>query len=503
MLSVWTVSVLGCLLVALAGAGRVEAGIANTPLPQFADGKPSVMVVAVPGVVKRNRLQTEIECTSLASSAVDIGVELFDPSGALLNDVHAGVGALLNVSPGQTVTFGTGGTAAFLESVVIPVAGVAQGSARVVASAAAVRCSVLVVDNAVTPPVTVVELGLGVQPQPGAVPSTVALPQFASGRAATHAAVIPGVVKRGQMETEIFCTSLASQPFDLGVQIFGADGVLGNDVGAGNGAVLNVAPGATVTFGTTGTASFLETVVIALAGVAQGLARVVSTSGQVTCEAFAIDAALSPPTSMSRLIGASLSSGAAPTATATVLAAATPTPNLSPLCPAGPRGGCRTPAKSILSIKQATPDSADKLIWKWLKGAATSLADFGTPTVTADYSLCVYDATGLRMELRAPAAGVCAGKDCWAQSATGFKYKDTDETPDGIFRLLLKSGPAGKARLLVKGSGDNLPDPTLPLAVPVRAQVVNRDTAVCWDATYSSGEVLRNEPGQFKALSRN
>ena len=45
--------------------------------------------------------------------------------------------------------------------------------------------------------------------------------------------------------------------------------------------------------------------------------------------------------------------------------------------------GCRAAGKSLLLLKNdASDDSKDKLIWKWLKGAETSLADLGAPAGT-------------------------------------------------------------------------------------------------------------------------
>ncbi|MGH3641852.1 MAG: hypothetical protein ACRDUX_22810, partial [Mycobacterium sp.] len=44
------------------------------------------------------------------------------------------------------------------------------------------------------------------------------------------------------------------------------------------------------------------------------------------------------------------------------------------------RNTCRSAGKSILLLKNNTSDdSKDKLIWKWLKGAGTTLGELGTP----------------------------------------------------------------------------------------------------------------------------
>ncbi len=300
-----------CVVALLIINGAIRealAGVADTPLPLFSDGKQSVNVLTVAGVVSRQRLQTDFVCTSFDSSAVDIGVELFDPTGLRLNDVHAGNGALLNVGTGQTVTFGTAATKGYLENAIITHTYMAQASARVVATSTQVRCNVMVLDNLVTPPVTISTLDKGFQPVLGPVLTSAALPTFSDGQPATYAAVVPGAIKRNTMNTSFFCTSLASANLDVGVQVFGNDGTLKNDIATGNGVVLNVAPGATVTVSTTNTAAFAETTPIAMPtaapDVSQGLARIVSTSGQVVCTAAQLDGTLNPPTSMSGLFGA-------------------------------------------------------------------------------------------------------------------------------------------------------------------------------------------------------
>jgi hypothetical protein len=299
---------LPALLVALASSAF--AAISDTPLPRFADGQPAVEVMGVPGVVKRTRLQTEFVCSSLAAMPIDVGVQVFDADGRLLNDIGAGNGAVLNVVPGQTVTIGTSATAALLESAVIPLAMVSQGYARIVASSPRVACNVLIVDDAISPPASIVTLGPGAALANEFSPPP--LPRFSDGSVATHALRIPGIVKRGRSETVLMCTSLAATMIDIGVEIFGADGALQNDIEGGNGALLGIVPGATVTFGTTGTAALLESTVIVLPGVAQGEARIVATSSQVRCNAFVLDSDLTPPASMgSLLIGSGLPTGSA------------------------------------------------------------------------------------------------------------------------------------------------------------------------------------------------
>ena len=131
-----------------------QAGPADTPLPTFSDTKPAVAVYTAVGVIKNNNLETDFACTNLDSVAVDIGVEVFDETGALRNSVAADVGTSLNVGPGKTVTIGTAGTAVLHEDVVITLnaagSGVnllRNGSGRVVGTSKNVSCTALVVDK--------------------------------------------------------------------------------------------------------------------------------------------------------------------------------------------------------------------------------------------------------------------------------------------------------------------------------------------------------------------
>lgn len=159
---------------------------------------------------------------------------------------------------------------------------------------------------------------------------------------------------------------------------------------------------------------------------------------------------------------------------------------------ASPVAGCRTSLKSILIVKNKSPDTKDKLVWKWLKGAETSLEDLGLPTGTTNYTLCLYAGT------ISASVAIPAGSSWKAVGTKGFKFKDTSGVPDGAQKALLKSGAAGKAKALVKGKGVNLPDDLAPmLQLPVTAQLVNDTNNVCYGAEYVSA--IKNDSKQFKA----
>ena len=112
-------------------------------------------------------------------------------------------------------------------------------------------------------------------------------------------------------------------------------------------------------------------------------------------------------------------------------------------------------------LKNKSPDSKDKLTWKWIKGAATTLADLKDPTATADYALCIYAGTTNAL---VAALNVPPGAHWSTLGTKGYKYKDPTESQAGVQKIILKSGTAGKSKALVKGKGTNLPDPTLPLS---------------------------------------
>jgi hypothetical protein len=138
----------------LLAGGLAHAGPADSPLPTFSDGKAAVAVYNAFGVIKHSGLETDFLCTNVDSVAVDIGVEVFDETGALRNSIAAGSGASLNVSPGRTVTIGTAATAVFHEDLTLTLnsAGngtptLANGSGRVVATSKNVSCTALLADK--------------------------------------------------------------------------------------------------------------------------------------------------------------------------------------------------------------------------------------------------------------------------------------------------------------------------------------------------------------------
>jgi hypothetical protein len=164
---------------------------------------------------------------------------------------------------------------------------------------------------------------------------------------------------------------------------------------------------------------------------------------------------------------------------------------------------CRTPTVAGRAFVRLTDhpvnDDLNVLKWKWIRGSATTLADFGMPQASTDFVLCLYDASGLpqpRLDALAPAGGTCPSKACWKPSAKKVQYRDPVETPDGLQRITLKPGADGRAAIIVKAADGTIPVPTLPLTPPVRVQM-QASNGECWEATYSTP--LENDASGFQA----
>ena len=88
----------------------------------------------------------------------------------------------------------------------------------------------------------------------------------------------------------------------------------------------------------------------------------------------------------------------------------------------------------------------------------------------------------------------------WSALGTkGYKYTDQTVSNDGAQKIILKAGVANKSKALVKGKGANLPDPldAGALATPVTAQLLNYESGVCWQGTFTAPS--KNTSAMFKA----
>lgn len=166
-------------------------------------------------------------------------------------------------------------------------------------------------------------------------------------------------------------------------------------------------------------------------------------------------------------------------------------------CIAKPRTDCRRapkPKRAFLDVVDKTADARDKLAFHCTKGASTQTSDFGNPTASTGYTLCLFDrAAGKdRLVLR---SGIPRGTGWKATGATGFRYKNKAGTANGITAVALKRGGGGKAQASVDGQGANLHLTALPLVAPVTAEL-DAGAGACFAATFTAPT---NSKGEFKA----
>jgi hypothetical protein len=101
---------------------------------------------------------------------------------------------------------------------------------------------------------------------------------------------------------------------------------------------------------------------------------------------------------------------------------------------------------------------------------------------------------------RTPLRGSAARSRAGRRSASRASATRTRSTPTGADKVLLKAGLAGKAKAQFKAKGDNIPSFSLPLSLPVTAQIQS-ENGECWAATFSLPSASKNDASQFKGKS--
>jgi hypothetical protein len=159
-------------------------------------------------------------------------------------------------------------------------------------------------------------------------------------------------------------------------------------------------------------------------------------------------------------------------------------------------------------VKRGPTTKSNRAQFGWLAGEATPAAALGDPvTGPTSYALCLYDERSpggtLILEADTPHVRDCDGQPCWRwlPGASGelkrARYLDSDQFPDGVRSMSLKSGVAGKTMMRLKAGGLKLPVlPSQPLVPPVTAVILN--SLGCWGATYDGLAVQKNDGFLFK-----
>lgn len=163
--------------------------------------------------------------------------------------------------------------------------------------------------------------------------------------------------------------------------------------------------------------------------------------------------------------------------------------------PATPATTCHTAATSTFALSQRNGVSST-LRWKWMRGTST-LADFGTPTTSTGYVLCLYDADGLVLRGAVPPSS-----SLWrAASAKLWRYTDHTASAAGVSKLDLAGSDSDRSRIALTAVGDALPDPDLSagLALPVTLQLRRDDDPACWTSEFGASSAKKNDASRFDA----
>lgn len=158
-----------------------------------------------------------------------------------------------------------------------------------------------------------------------------------------------------------------------------------------------------------------------------------------------------------------------------------------------------------LQIKDSAVDKGDKIVWSFAKGDEFVQADLGSPVLDTGYDLCVYDSSAmsysLATSLHVTPSSAWANKD-----PKGWNYNDKTASSDGVKKLQLKPGAAGKSKVKLIAQGLSLP---LPAAFSmtelfdqdpdVVVQLLN-DEGMCWTSAFTPARTSKNTPALFKAV---
>lgn len=174
-------------------------------------------------------------------------------------------------------------------------------------------------------------------------------------------------------------------------------------------------------------------------------------------------------------------------------------------CPAEP-ADCAPAARSLLRLRKRPPGGLhpDRLFWRWT--AKEESPDFPSPTsADARYQLCVYGGgeRRLALDVALPAAPACAGagRPCWRNGTAAYKLLD----PRGPLSSVSLTRSSATRRILVRGGGDLLDAPYLPLDTSsgLVVQLHESDSGRCWGASYAPSAVQRNDGGRAGQRSRS
>jgi hypothetical protein len=160
-----------------------------------------------------------------------------------------------------------------------------------------------------------------------------------------------------------------------------------------------------------------------------------------------------------------------------------------------------------VQIRKSDDPAKSQIKWKWGKGDLYTHPSLGTPNTTTDYILCVYDSTS-GADTHVTTVEVDASVLWVNKDPKGWSYKDKTGSQDGVQKIGLNPGSAGKTKAQLSAKGTLVPVP-LPIVggayfdqdPRVTVQLVNSNGA-CWTSEFTSADTVKNTEAQFKALAK-
>jgi DNA-binding beta-propeller fold protein YncE len=178
-------------------------------------------------------------------------------------------------------------------------------------------------------------------------------------------------------------------------------------------------------------------------------------------------------------------------------------------CQPAPRTGCVAAGRAVVTINERSAGNESiKIVLRNLT-QLTTRANFGEPMFgTTRYDVCVHDQSGALVgDLTVDRANqLCGSKPCWKGTSTGWRYTDNAATADGVSKMTLKSGVAGKGSATLKAANKaskgqaSMPTGfTADLQAPnagARVQILTSD-AQCFETTLAT--ISKNTATEFSA----
>ena len=156
-----------------------------------------------------------------------------------------------------------------------------------------------------------------------------------------------------------------------------------------------------------------------------------------------------------------------------------------------------TPGRGVFALNERSSDGRGSVSWMWMSGSATAKAEFGDPTSTSDYDLCVYDErAGVTTQIMHQ--HIPSGSN-WKSFGRGFRYHDRKLRNSGISALTLTAGGDGRAHIGLRGRSHRVNRLLLPLALQNAVTVQLLDENTCWEGRYSNA--ITNQSSGFRARS--